>query len=74
MTRDAKKQIKELCVGELKIDEFNDNTVYIFVPYDQAVKDVYIEGDTTEEQVNSFIIGINQVLEDMIDHIGDCKL
>jgi uncharacterized protein (UPF0335 family) len=74
MTKEAQKQIRSLCTGELKVEGFDVDTVDVFVPYDQASVTVEVDGKTTDEQVESFIEGINRVLQDMIDHINDVKL
>lgn len=73
MTRSAKKKIKELCGTEIKFVTDYGDTVEIKVPYDRGPRFIDVIGRTTTEQVNSFVFGVNEELESMIDHLEDCK-
>jgi len=74
MRRKAIAEIKDLCTGEIKFCSSDRDSITILVPCEQNELIVNIVGNTVEEQVESFISAVNQILDDMIDHLGDCKL
>lgn len=74
MKKKVIEKIKSLCTGEIKFICSEQNLVTVLLPYSTAEIGIEIDGDTDDEQIESFISGINQVLDDMIDHLGDCKL
>ena len=74
MTKKVIEKIKSLCTGEIEFCGEENNSVWVLVPYDVEEKTISIEGKTINEQVESFISGINNILDSMIDSINDCKL
>jgi len=74
MNKNTISKIKSLCEGDIKFCDSENNTITILVPYDIAKFGVEIEGETIKDQVNSFISGVNSILDDMINHLEDCKL
>lgn len=74
MKKTTIKRIKELCGGEVKFVSAEENTVTMLFPYSNAEIELLIEGETEDELVDDFISKVNQHLDDMADHILDCKL
>ncbi|WP_339304455.1 hypothetical protein NST33_18235 [Paenibacillus sp. FSL L8-0435] len=73
------KQFLEDAIGESsEIDiegiSLEDKTVSVLFPYDSSCHLIKFEGTTKEEIADSFRDEINQHLQDMIDHLEDCKL
>jgi hypothetical protein len=74
MKRKAVEIIKDLCGGEIKYCSSRGNIVLIKVPYMRGKLIVEIDGETVETQVESFIEGVNGILDDMCTHLQDTKL
>ena len=74
MMKEVRNQIKDLCNEELKFCNAVQNKVIMLFPYSKDKIVIYLEGITIEEQVEDFISKVNQILDTMIDHLGDCKL
>ena len=70
----ALDKIKSLCNNEIEYILTEKDYVRILVPYDISAIEIQIEGIKVDEQVESFISGVNHKLNDMIDHLKDCKL
>lgn len=49
-------------------------TVDVLLPYETASIVIELEGSTDDELIESFKVGVNHRLEDMINHLNDCKL
>ena len=74
MKKETIKTIKSLCGEEVKFISLERNAVTVLLPYSTAEFEIQIEGDTIQEQVESFTTGVNYLLDEMIDHLDDCKL
>ena len=74
MTRNLRNQIKELCTGEIEFISAIGNTVNLRLPYNNAIFCCEIEGENDEELLESFMSETNLMLQNMIDHLEDCKL
>jgi hypothetical protein len=74
LTKQALELIKNMCTGEIDFRSADRNTVTVLVPYDSKEIEVLIEGTTTDEQVNSFVSGVNFLLDEMINHLEEVKL
>lgn len=70
----AVKKIRTLCTGDITFVLAGETTVTCLFPYSAHEIELEIDGDTESEQVESFVNAVNQELEDMMDHLGDCKL
>ncbi len=55
-------------------DNYNNDEVTYYMPYDDACKLLTLEGTTEEEKIASFIEQINSGLDTMISHLNDCKI
>ncbi|ASA22632.1 hypothetical protein [Paenibacillus donghaensis] len=71
------KQLKELCkeVGDLQITEVSleEKAVSMLFPYETSEITIDLEGDTDEEIIESFKENVNHRLDDMVNHLNDCK-
>jgi hypothetical protein len=74
MNKKTVKKIESVCSGEIEFISVNDNIVTVKIPYCKNEFDIEIDGELENEQLESFVYGINKQLEDMIDHLSDCKL
>lgn len=74
MNKKAIEKINLLCGEEVKFISAEQNLITILLPYSDAEVEIEIEGSTIEERVDSFITGVNHELEQMINHLEDCKL
>ncbi len=74
MTSEAKRAIKNMSTSELVVLRIEDKHVYILVPYRTEELAVEVSGDTTEEQISSFVSEVNSILDDMIGHLEDVML
>jgi hypothetical protein len=74
MTKQAVEQIKVMCTGEIEFCEVDKNAVIVLLPYDNKKIEILIEGNNTTEQVNSFVCEVNNILDEMINHLEDVKL
>jgi hypothetical protein len=74
MKKKTIEKIKSLCSKEVKFVSSEENSVTMLFPYSTSEIDIEIEGNTVEEQVESFISEVNKTLEDMINHLEDCKI
>lgn len=74
MNKKLLKKIKYLCTGEIKFVSMAEKSVTVLLPYDNAEIEIEIEGVTEKDKIDSFIHGVNQKLDDMINHLEDCKL
>jgi hypothetical protein len=72
--KEVRNQIKDLCNEELKFCNMVQNKVIMLFPYSKDKIVIYLEGITIEEQVEDFVSKVNQILDNMIDHLEDCKL
>ena len=68
------KKIKALCSGDIAFVGADGDTVTCLLPYSNQEVVLEVEGDTEAEKLESFVSAVNQALEDMIDHLGDCKI
>lgn len=73
MKRIVIDKIKSLCNEEVKFS-YKSNFITLLFPYSNAEIEIEIEGDNEEELIEDFIEKVNQQIDDMIDHLGDCKL
>lgn len=68
-------KLKALVKGtDIEIISVEGNEVVHLLPYDNAERLLTLYGSTDEEKIACFIELINSSLNDMIDHLGDCKL
>ncbi|WP_188069028.1 hypothetical protein [Brevibacillus brevis] len=69
-------QLKQLCKGDIQIESINleEMSVDVLLPYESASTSVELEGENDEEIIESFKSEVNKRLNDMIDHLNDCKL
>lgn len=71
-------QLKQLCKdnGEIEIEfiDLSNKAVVVMLPYETSSVVINLEGDTDEGLVESFKRGVNQRLEDMCNHLNECKL
>lgn len=74
MEKSVINRIKELCDGEIEFVSHEDYNVTLLFPYSNTEIEVEIDGDNEEEKIEDFISKVNQLLDDMIDHLEDCKL
>ena len=68
------RKIKALCSGDISFVGADGDTVTCLLPYGNQEIPIEAEGDTEAEKLESFVSAVNQALDDMIDHLGDCKL
>lgn len=74
MKKNVIDKIKSLCDGELEFVSYKANYISLLFPYSYTEIEVEIEGNNDEEQIDDFITKVNQQLDDMSDHLKDCKL
>lgn len=72
------KKLKQLCkdVGDIQIEsiDLEGMNVYVLVPYETAATSIELEGSNDDEIIESFKEGVNGKLNEMIDHLDECKL
>lgn len=77
---DIHNKLKELSNEEVKILSItNDDKPFVYfakvkMPYSKEKYIIQFGGMEYEQLRQSLVENINQQLEDMIDHLGDCKL
>lgn len=70
-----KKDIEKMCTDiDVEIISVLQDCVEINVPYEIGEVVIGLEGETNEEKIESFKLGVNEVLQRMIDHLERCKL
>lgn len=71
-----KNKLNQLCQGDIQIEsiDLDGKSVDVVFPYETSAISVELEGSDDEEIIESFKHGINSRLNDMIDHLNDCKL
>jgi len=74
MKKKVINKIKLLCNDEIKFIRVDKDSIVVLLPYNLSEIDIELEDSTVEEQIDSFIYGINHELENMINHLEDCKL
>jgi hypothetical protein len=77
MLNGAVRQIRQLCPpgSDFSAEAYKEsNFVTVIFPYDNAEFDIEVCGNTVNEQVQSFIVQVNSHLDDMINHLEECKL
>lgn len=74
MKKSTIKKIEALCPGDISFVGADGGTVTCLLPYSNQEIPIEVEGNTEVEQLESFVSAVNQALDDMIDHLGDCKL
>jgi hypothetical protein len=67
------KKLRELCKSDIEVVKVTGDSVEVLLPYDSSSVDIEIEGETDEERIESFKEGVNYRLEQMINHLKDCK-
>jgi len=60
--------------GDIQIESITDTSVDVLVPYETASLSIELEGNSDDEIIESFKDGVNKRLNEMIDHLNDCKL
>lgn len=71
------EKLKQLCHGnDIQIDSIDIKTmnVDVLLPYESSTFSIEVEGKSEDEIIKSFKEGVNSRLEDMINHLNDCKL
>ncbi|MFF2532249.1 hypothetical protein ACFVS2_25400 [Brevibacillus sp. NPDC058079] len=73
---DLEKKLRQLCKGDIQIESINleEMNVNVLVPYESSAISVELEGENDKEIIESFKVEVNKRLDDMIDHLNDCKL
>lgn len=73
-----KQALQQLCGNdsEIVIVKINTKTmtVDVLVPYGHDTVSIDIKGDNTDALAESFRVGLNHYLDQMIDHLEECKL
>lgn len=71
------ERLKQLCKdnGEVEIEyvDMSKMAVDVLLPYETTSHVIELEGSTDDEVVESFKDGVNKRLDDMINHLEDCK-
>jgi hypothetical protein len=68
-------KLKALVKGtDIEVANFASNKVLCLLPYSTDEIVITLYGTTDEEKIASFVIQINEAIDAMIDHLGDCKL
>ncbi|ASA22633.1 hypothetical protein [Paenibacillus donghaensis] len=71
------EKLKELLKesGDIEITEINlqEECVYVLLPYETSAILIDLEGDTDEVIIESFKENVNHRLDDMVNHLNDCK-
>ena len=72
------QKLKQLCkeVGDILIEGFDHKgkSVDVLLPYETTSVSIELEGQSEDELVESFKEGVNRRIDDMINHLNDCKL
>ncbi|MGK5511758.1 hypothetical protein [Brevibacillus formosus] len=70
------KKLKQLCKVEIQIEsiDLEEMNVDVLLPYESSSVSIELEGDNDKEIMESFKLGVNKRLDEMIDHLNDCKL
>ena len=59
---------------ELESSDTKNKRLSVKLPYDTASHTIEIEGSNDDELIDSFKEQVNHCLDQMIDHLNDCKL
>lgn len=61
--------------GDIEITEVNLKGAYVSVllPYETSEVVIELEGDAEEDIIESFKENVNKRLDDMVNHLNDCK-
>ncbi|ASA20924.1 hypothetical protein [Paenibacillus donghaensis] len=69
-------KLNQLCKGDIEIEsiDLENMQVDVLFPYEIAAISIELEGKDDDEIIESFKSGVNSRLNNMIDHLNDCKL
>ncbi|MFB5759031.1 hypothetical protein [Paenibacillus medicaginis] len=72
----VKSELKKLLKqkSDIEVVEINDKEIVLHLPYETALVDISLEGDSDEERIELFKENLNSRLQNMIDHLEECKL
>jgi hypothetical protein len=68
-------KLKKLSNGDIEVVKVDPSleSVEVLLPYESSSVDIELEGETDIERIESFKIGVNRRLNEMINHLEDCK-
>lgn len=70
-------RLEQLCreSGDIEITSIDLETMSasVLLPYELAEVSIELEGSSDDDIIESFKEGVNKRLDDMINHLTDCK-